>query len=70
MPHLHSRLRAACIVALTLGTLSLQGQIGRPYKESVPTFPEPSRGKPGSPNIVLIVLDDMGYSDLGAYGSE
>ena len=71
MPHLHRRLRAACgLIALTLGALSVQGQIGRTYKDSVPTFPEPSRGKPGSPNIVLIVLDDMGYSDLGAYGSE
>ena len=30
--------------------------------------PEPD--KPKKPNILIIVLDDAGYSDLGAYGSE
>jgi len=28
------------------------------------------RSRPGSPNIVVIFMDDMGYSDLGCYGSE
>lgn len=27
-------------------------------------------GKPGRPNVLVILVDDMGFSDLGCYGSE
>jgi arylsulfatase len=30
----------------------------------------PAKPAPGKPNIILIVLDDVGFSDLGAFGSE
>jgi hypothetical protein len=35
---------------------------------STRTNTKPVRGK--APNILLIMADDMGYSDIGCYGSE
>lgn len=47
-----------------------KGSIGRTFRQSVPSWPERTRAPSGAPNIVFIVLDDVGYSDLGCYGSE
>ena len=46
------------------------GKIGRTREESIPAWPEQKRAKPGSPNIVIILMDDMGWSDPGCFGSE
>jgi len=46
------------------------GKIGRTREESTPAYPEHKEAKPGSPNIVIIFMDDMGWSDPGCYGSE
>lgn len=47
-----------------------QGKIGPNYKESKPDFsPALSVTAPeGAPNILVIVLDDIGYGHLGCYG--
>lgn len=47
-----------------------KGVIGDTYKESTPVWPMGKRAIEGAPNIVFIVLDDVGFSDLGCYGSE
>ncbi|MGW4276436.1 arylsulfatase [Streptomyces seoulensis] len=45
------------------------GRIGRTFAESEPAWPAPARtGK--APNIVVVLVDDMGYSDIGPFGSE
>jgi arylsulfatase len=46
------------------------GQIGRTYRESTPWWPEVARAPEGAPNVVYIVLDDVGFAHLGCYGSD
>ncbi len=46
------------------------GVIGRTYRESTPWWPEPRRAPAGAPSIVFVVLDDVGFADLGCYGSD
>jgi arylsulfatase A-like enzyme len=45
-----------------------KGKIGRTYAESKEWYPEPKKAKPGTPNVLIILLDDVGYSQLGSYG--
>ena len=46
------------------------GIIGDTFRESTAWWPEPRKAPKGAPNVVCIVLDDVGFSDLGCYGSE
>lgn len=45
------------------------GVIGRTPAESVPAWPAPTRAKDDAPNVLFIVIDDMGFGHLGCYGS-
>ena len=49
---------------------NFKGVVGTTNKDSKPDYPKPVTPTPGSPNVVYIVLDDVGFADLGAYGSE
>lgn len=44
------------------------GRIGRTVEDSEAWWPEPQLPK-GKPNVLLIVLDDTGFSHFGSYGS-
>ncbi|GIU89894.1 MAG: arylsulfatase [Acidimicrobiia bacterium] len=47
-----------------------QGVIGRYHWESKPWWPEPVRPPAGAPNVLMIVLDDVGFAQLGCFGSD
>ena len=46
------------------------GVIGRYRNESTPWWPEPLRAPEGAPNILIVVLDDVGFAQLGCFGSD
>ncbi len=46
------------------------GVIGRFHNESTPWWPEPKRAPEGAPNVVIVLLDDVGFAQLGAFGSD
>jgi len=47
-----------------------KGKIAVDFRDGVPDLRQGTRAKEGSPNVVLIVLDDVGFAQLGCYGSD
>ncbi|HYR95585.1 MAG TPA: arylsulfatase [Candidatus Binatus sp.] len=46
------------------------GVIGRYHWESKPWWPPRRRAPAGAPNVLLVVLDDVGFAQLGCFGSD
>lgn len=46
------------------------GRIGRYWEESEQWWPDPPRPPAGAPNVVVFLLDDVGFAQIGAYGSD
>src|SRR3990172_12611628 len=57
--------RGACMT-----TPEFQGVIGRYRRESTPWWPEPVRPPAGAPHVLIVVLDDVGFAQLGCFGSD
>jgi arylsulfatase len=51
------------------GEPPFKGKIGRVTDESTPDWPPLARAPKGAPNVLYIVLDDVGFAALGCYGS-
>ena len=43
-------------------------KIGVTAQESKPDFPPPPRAPPGAPNVLLVLLDDVGYGWMNTFG--
>jgi hypothetical protein len=49
-------------------TPPFKGKIGKTYKDSVADFPQPLKAPKGAPNVVVILLDDVGFGHPGTFG--
>ena len=54
----------------TRAYLGFEGRIGRTIAGSEPWWPPRPRAAAKAPNVVVVLVDDMGYSDIGCFGSE
>lgn len=52
----------------TAGTERFEGTIGRTVAESTPWWPDPVVPTDGTPNVVVILLDDTGIAHLECFG--
>ncbi|HYO87026.1 MAG TPA: arylsulfatase, partial [Candidatus Limnocylindrales bacterium] len=48
---------------------AFNGVIGRTVDQSTPAWQKPLHARKGTPNVLFIVIDDMGFGQLSCYGS-
>src|SRR6266487_3133251 len=51
-----------------MSNTQFKGSIGRTWEDSKPWWPQPTRAPADAPDIVYIILDDVGYGWLSCYG--
>jgi arylsulfatase A-like enzyme len=44
------------------------GKVGDTYKDSVPSYPQPIQAPADDPNVLLILLDDVGFGMASTFG--
>ena len=59
---------AAAETVLPKPPAPFKGKIGMRYSDSTPDFPAMLSAPQGAPNVVLVLLDDMGFGATGTFG--
>jgi len=54
--------------SLPLRLPAFEGEIGRTYEESEPAWQNPVAAPEGAPNVILILLDDVGFGQMSTFG--
>lgn len=52
------------------GYEGFQGRIEEVSSASLPAWPAGRRARAGAPNVIVVLLDDLGFSDMSPFGSE
>ena len=47
---------------------AFRGKIGETYQDSTPDFPQPVKAPVGAPNVLIILLDDVGFGMCSTFG--
>jgi arylsulfatase A-like enzyme len=47
---------------------AFKGRIGETYRDSTPSYPLPVKAPKGSPNVLLVLLDDVGFGMCSTFG--
>jgi Sulfatase len=45
-----------------------QGKIGQSYKDSTPAWPITRKAPPNAPNVLIVLLDDVGFGAASTFG--
>lgn len=52
------------------GYRGFTGTVSERASESIPAWKQPVRAPHGAPNVIVMLMDDMGYSDISPFGGE
>jgi arylsulfatase A-like enzyme len=47
---------------------AFKGKIGKTIEDSTPDYPQPVKAPSGAPNVLLILLDDVGFGMISTFG--
>ncbi|MFG0723380.1 arylsulfatase [Pseudomonas sp. GLN_6] len=54
--------------SLPIADPAFKGKIGTTFADSTADFPQPIQAPDGAPNVVVILLDDLGFGQPGTFG--